>query len=150
MRRLRRIRRFASVVFTDRSKAVLIAAFFCFQFSRFYLIVPLNGFECFEPNFLRGVAAMDDHSHHHEAAAGHAHAQLASQDQPQSQQPGFAFEHCKDTYNGIALTPVQSLGMPVDFTPQFRLLEIVSVISLFQHPAESFSITPYPPPKQLS
>jgi len=145
---LRQMRPYIASLLNRRSKTILIAAFFCFQFSQLYLIVPLSGFECFEPNYLRGVSAMYNLSHHHDASAGHSHAHIASNDQPQ--QLGFAFEHCKDTYDGIALTPAQSLGLPVDFTPQFRLLYTISVTPFFTHPAESLSITPYPPPKQLS
>ena len=88
------------LLFTKRGVAACVLILFCFQFSRFYLIVELDRFVCLEPNHIHTASSLSGHDHHPEGG------DALSEDQ----ESGYSLQHCKDTFNGIALTPVQPLG----------------------------------------
>lgn len=94
---------------------VAVLAFFCFPITRFYLSAQLTSEHCLEL----------EHSHARSSAVHthHSHSELL----PPARGDGFFFQHCKDTYNGIALSPVQPLGVPVlvSFEPPQILLRAI-------------------------
>lgn len=119
---------------------VILAVFFCFQFLRFYLVAPLNAFECFEPNFRHGISALEGHGHHHDEVGAPSH----------SDDEGYAIQHCKDTYNGIGMTPVQPLGLPIAVSQAFSGLALTTAWSEPNQPLENFLPPPFQPPRNLS
>ncbi|MBI4459098.1 MAG: hypothetical protein HY648_03435 [Acidobacteria bacterium] len=119
---------------------VTVAAFFFFQFIRFYLVAPLDVFECLEPNFRQGASASENHGHHHDAVELQSHSEDA----------GYTLQHCKDTYNGIALTPVQPLGLPVAVSQEFLRLALPTAVCEPSQPLENFLPPPFQPPRNLS
>lgn len=96
-------RKLLTPLFAKRTVAACVLVFFCLQFSRFYLIIQLDGFICLEPNHLRTTDSLSAHDHPHDGEEALAH----------SPDDGYSFQHCKDTFDGIALTPVQPLGLSV-------------------------------------
>jgi len=86
--------------FVKRAVAACVLVLFCFQFSRFYLIVELDRFVCLEPNHIHTANSLSAHDHHPQGK------DALSEDQDS----GYSLQHCKDTFNGISLTPVQPLG----------------------------------------
>ncbi|MBI4442236.1 MAG: hypothetical protein HY649_02540 [Acidobacteria bacterium] len=87
---------------SQRLLCLVALAFFCFLTGRFYLSTQLDPEACLE---LGHIAAfpLSDHQHH-----SHSHL-LPSQSE---KDPGFFFQHCKDTYEGILLSPAQPFGVP--------------------------------------
>ena len=84
-----------------RILAWLVLAVFCFQLSRFYLVIPLDAFVC-EAAESAHDHALPTQDHHHE------HDSLAP-----AGDDGYYFQHCKDTLNGMCLVPLQLLGLTV-------------------------------------
>ena len=126
---------------TRKVITVTVAAFFFFHLSRFYLAAPLDVFECFEPNFRhQGVSALENHGHHHDEVG------IASP----SDDAGYAFQHCKDTYDGIGLTPVQPLGLPVAVSQESLELALTVALREPSQPLENFLPPPFQPPRNLS
>ena len=72
-----------------------LVVMFCFQFGRFYLTVELGQFQC-----------LDTADIHVATSAHHTHAGNVTAAPPD----GYSIEHCKDTLDGIPLTPVQPFG----------------------------------------
>ena len=124
------------------NKAITIAvvAFFCFHLIRFYLVAPLDVFACFEPNFRQGISALENHGHHHDDVGFHSH----------SEDEGYTLQHCKDTYNGIGLTPVQPLGLPIAVSQEFLELALTAFLFEPSQPLENFLPPPFQPPRNLS
>ena len=87
-----------------RIVATVVAVLFCFQMARFYITISLELVQCYEPlhTHSAGVPHSHDDHHHGEDAAPHSH------------DAGFFFQHCKDTYEGAALVPMQPFGVPVE------------------------------------
>lgn len=96
----------------SRSKQALILAtvvFFCLPLGRFYLLLESDPIQCLE----------QEHSHVALASGGHHHGPTLTHS-PAEKDSGFFFQHCKDTYDGMGLTPAQPLGVPVSFPYHFR------------------------------
>ena len=87
----------------QRFLCLVALAFFCFPIGRFYLSTQLDPEACLELGHIHAYP-LADHQHHL-----HSHL-LPSQSE---KDPGFFFQHCKDTYDGIALSPGQPLGVPL-------------------------------------
>ena len=86
--------------------ALGILAFFCFPISRFYLSAQLDPEQCWEIGHSHAASSqLHDHSEHDH----HSHAESL----PADQDGEYFFQHCKDTYEGIALSPAQPLAVPV-------------------------------------
>lgn len=141
-RRLQRLlRRALRRCLARKAITVTVAAFFFFQFIRFYLVAPLDVFACFEPNFRhQGISAVSDHVHDHADVGFHSH----------SKDEGYALQHCKDTYNGIGLTPVQPLGLPVAVPQEFLGLALTAALPEPSQPLENFLPPPFQPPRHLN
>ena len=108
---------------------------FGFSISRFYVAVAV---ECLE----------HPQTHEANASSDHSHAHLG---QPRSQEndSGFYFQHCKDSYDGVGLSPVQPLGVPI---PVFSVPPAATQTTLepqgFRLP-ESFPLPFFHPPRHL-
>ncbi|MBI3895074.1 MAG: hypothetical protein HY313_04005 [Acidobacteria bacterium] len=124
-----------------KATAIVMVAFFSFQFIRFYLVAPLDAFECFEPNFRHGISASENHGHHHDELGIVPHS---------NDDESYTLQHCKDTYNGIGLTPVQPLGLPIAVSPEFRGLALTLAVYEPSQPLENILLPPFQPPRHLS
>ena len=80
----------------SRYLSVMIALVLAVQLSRFFIAVPAAIVICWDQD----IQSHGRHTHEHELAA------------PSDAATGFSFDHCKDTYAGIDLTPAQPLGSP--------------------------------------
>ena len=134
--RVKTCRKIAHAIFETRVVAACVAVLFCFQFSRFYLVIPLDQFLCLEANHTHGVASQSGHDHH-----------LSSESLPHShgsKDTGYYFQHCKDSFEGMALTPVQPLGMP----PAASIQEPEITVAFQQPEGRQFFENLLPPPSQ--
>ena len=136
----RLLRRAARRYVARKAITVTVVVFFCFQFVRFYLVAPLDFLACFGPNFRPGVSAVSDHVHDHANVGVHSH----------SKDEGYTLQHCKDTYEGIGLTPGQPLGLPV--TVSWESLGPSLTASLCEpcQPLDHFLPPPFQPPRHQS
>ena len=82
---------------------LIALAFFCLPTGRFYLSTQLDPEACLELGHITAFP-LADHQHH-----SHSHL-LPSQSEKDA---GYFFQHCKDTYEGILLSPAQPFGIPV-------------------------------------
>ena len=91
--------------------ACLILGLLCFQLSRVYLVVPADAFICAAPEHDHGGATLshDDHDHGDEAVE----ALYANQHDGRNY-----ITHCKDTIDGLGLTPAQPYNTPAAEAPQ--------------------------------
>ena len=117
-----------------RSVALAVIVFFCFQSSRFYLSAQMTPVPC---------------PHHHPApvmgAGIHSH-HMAAAPSP-TQEGSFYFQCCKETYNGIGLTPAQPLGLPVHLAriqPEATRAVLLPERSFL---VENFLPPPFQPPR---
>ena len=85
-----------------RGVCFCVLVLFCFQFSRFYLTVEGGQFLCLDAD----VPDFSAPHHHHEGELSAAH----------HSDGGYSIEHCKDTLDGIPLTPVQPFGTAAAMT----------------------------------
>ncbi len=124
----------------SRAIALAVSVLFCFQLSRFYLVIQLDRFVCF------------DLSHNHEPgvpAAPHDHPD-GEEAVPHSHDEGDHFQHCKDAFDGIGLTPVQPLGVPVAVSTQRPETAWVASLPVNPRPVETNLSPPFPPPRYLA
>ncbi|MBI4463758.1 MAG: hypothetical protein HY647_03540 [Acidobacteria bacterium] len=117
----------------------MVVSLFSFQLSRFYLLVELDNFICLEANHTH-TAGSPAHNHHHDDAAA----------APHSHDEDFKFQHCKDTFGGIALTPVQPLGTPERVSLQLPLGSRATLSVPQYPPIENDLAPPFQPPRVLS
>ena len=121
--------------------AVFAALIISLQLSRFYIAAQMDPLLCpWDPP--SHAQANRDQTHPH-----HGDASLAI---PAGHDGGYTLEHCKDTFYGVYLAPVQTLGLPL----------ATAIIALTTHRAASvpvvFSMTerylpePFPPPRVAS
>ena len=120
----------------NRLLAFAVVVFFVFQLSRFYLIITLDPSVCFERNH-QHASSSDVHSHHQE----HAGEILPTQD------GGFFFQHCKDTYDGMNLTPAQPFGLPSVAAYEEPATTWVAPMQEPISPVETFLSPPFQPPR---
>ena len=92
----------SSTGLAERCTAVVVVVLFVFQITRSYLVVQPDDTVCTQRVMELNQAATSTTAHHH----SHEGEQLVSQ----PHDDGFYFRHCKDTFEGIFLTPVQPLG----------------------------------------
>ena len=123
-----------------RAIALVVVVLFCFQLSRFYLIIQLDPVECFDPN----------HTHHTTSTGAHDHHHDGEETLPHSHDDGFFFQHCKDTFDGAGLTPVQPLGVPVAVSDRQPETTWASSMPESRRPHENFLPLPFQPPRNLS
>ena len=137
----------ASPVF-QRTIALVVMVLFSFQISRFYLTDELNPLECLVPN--HSHEATSAHSRGSTSAHSRQHQQQHHQESesvPESEDSGHYFQHCKNLFADLALTPSQFLRISV--TVVHLPLAQVSVTSLPEdiRPAENFLLPPFHPPR---
>lgn len=120
-----------------RSLTLAMVVLFSFQLSRFYLIVYLDPSICWEPNHQHSssLAETRDHSHEDAGALPHSH------------DDGFFFQHCKDSYDGIGLTPAQPLGLPVTVSQGLPETVWATILPDIIPRAERFLPPPFQPPR---
>ena len=121
-----------------RVTAACVLVLFGIQFSRYFLVIPLDQFLCLEA--MSASPAGPPVSYHH-------HSDEVSQGAAQSNDNGYSIEHCKDTLMGMALTPVQPFGVPEAATALGTqtawTLQPPSPLNVF----EQFPVTPFQPPR---
>jgi hypothetical protein len=120
---------------TIRVIAAVAAFFFCFQTSRFFIVASVNSAAC----------PMDFHDTS-SATAGHHQDEKALSLSP-DQETGSHFQHCKDTANGLALTPVQPLPMPTMVSEQVPVAVWTNIFAESQRAAGLELPPPFQPPR---
>lgn len=124
-----------------RRTALVALLFFVLQFTRFYLVVQLDETICAHRVAELNQAAASTTAHHH----SHEAEQLV----PHEHDNGFYFQHCKETFEGISLTPVQPLGAPMAVSLQ-RLEWSWQPLVKENFPApERYLPSPFHPPRKL-
>jgi hypothetical protein len=122
-----------------RTIAMMVVLFFGLQSGRFFLTATLGPLFCPE-DFRQGAALATNHHADHEAAE---HARHSAGD------AGYYFEHCKDTYPGMALTPAQPMPVPSQ-APQVELpSSYAAVIPVTLYVADR-AVAPILPPPRFS
>ncbi len=113
---------------------------FCSQFSHFYTTIELENFLCYEATHQHAPGSGHPHDHDHDSPAD------GSQGNQDSDDGGFAVRHCKDTFGGIAMSPIQPFGStvviayslpepePVYFSPAPRPAPLADLHPPFQPP----------------
>lgn len=120
----------------NRLLALAVVVLFVFQLSRFYVTISLDPSVCFELNHQHALPS-DAHHHHQE----HAGEILPAQD------GGFFFQHCKDTYDGMNLTPAQPFGLPSVAAYEEPATTEVATMQEPISPVETFLSPPFQPPR---
>ena len=119
--------------------ALATVAVFCLQLSRFYLLIELDRFICLEANHTHEVGSVrHDHPHAEDGLLPHDH------------DDGFFFQHCKDSFGEIALTPVQPLGVPVTVSHPQPEPAWTDFLKESRSPLENFLPPPFQPPRSSS
>ncbi len=145
-----------------RAVALVVVILFSFQLSRFYLTAELNPLECLEHDHSHDTTSAHSHdatsahlqAHSHEAASEHSHPHQQqrhheSESMPESEDNGHYFQHCKDTFAAMGLTPVQPLGMAVAVVRQPQTQVSVAALTEDIRPTENFLLPPFHPPRHL-
>ena len=124
----------------NRLIALAVVTLFTLQLSRFYFTIQLDQFICYDANHTHQTGSPNAHGHQHEGEEA----------LPHSHDDGFFFQHCKDTFDGIGLTPVQPLGVPLAVSCQPPMA--VGTIAAREKPQllEHFLPPPFQPPRSLS
>jgi hypothetical protein len=78
---------------------------FCSQSFRFYTTIELEHFLCYEDDQQHRSGVSHSHNHNHASPA---------EGSGNSDDGGFAIRHCKDTFGGIVMAPLQPLGETVE------------------------------------
>ena len=125
--------------FRHRAIALMVVSLFTFQLSRYYLIIELDKFICLDATHAHGVGS-GAAGHHHDDAGAVAH----------SHDDGYVIQHCKDTFDGITLTPVQPLGVPVTASYPLSLAIRAVPASQQSQAVENDLAPPFQPPRNLS
>ena len=122
-----------------RAVAAVLLFFLSFQASRFYLAMQLDFEECLHSELTHSHTLSDDHHHHPAQPEAGSHGQSS----------GPVFDHCKDPFAGMGLTPLPVLAplvllsfLPAEITALGFSLEDTS------RPQEYWS-TLFHPPRQL-
>ena len=123
-----------------RMLALTVMALFSLQLSRFFFIIQLDPVLCYDANHSHEADSPDGHEHHHEGEQALDH----------TQDDGFFFQHCKDTFDGIGLTPVQPLGVPVAVAYLPPTAVATDGASENPQPLDQFLPPPFQPPRSLS
>ena len=127
-----------------RSLTLAMVVLFSFQLSRFYLIAHLDPLICSEPNHQHSSSLAATHEH---PTAVHKHSHEDAGSLPHSHDEGFFFQHCKDSYDGIGLTPAQPLGLPVTASPGLPETVWTMILPDILPRAERFLPPPFQPPR---
>lgn len=122
-----------------RAIGLVVVSLFSFQLSRFYLVIELDKFICLEATHTHGIG-LGASTHHHDHEAGLSNPE----------EKGFFFQHCKDTFGGIALTPVQPLDVPVIASYPLPLQSGAALAGPGCPAGENDLAPPFQPPKVLS
>ena len=128
-----------------RATAFVALCLFCFQVVRFYVVIPLDAYTCGSLDYTYGDARS---THHHDFETNqpdHDHDQALPQDDDDRQY----FQHCKDTLNGLALSPVQPFGLPVLVTQQGPQCSWANLATNPHKAIENYLPPPFQPPRQL-
>jgi hypothetical protein len=124
---------------SKRSVAFIALVVFSVQLVRFYVVVPRDAFTCSELG------------HHHAAgefaeALEHAGGAFLP--------PGGAnqnyFQHCKETLDGLCLTPAQPLGMPVFATHRIESPIWLALPNRIALPVDNALPPPFQPPRNFA
>jgi hypothetical protein len=118
-----------------RVVAAVVTFFFAFQLSRFFIVASVAPGLCPADS---DASLLASGGHHHDENAVSL---------PKNHDPGYYFQHCKDTVDGLALTPVQPLGLPgatIHFVPDTNWSAAPSAaVSATEH----FLPAPFQPPR---
>lgn len=121
---------------TRRLLTAVVLVVFGLQFARFYLGTPAGRHLCPEQS-LGDVADMH---------AGHNH-HAVQEIPPQNPEGGPYFQHCKEYFHGLGLTPVQPLAEPVVLSyARTQAVSIVLLPTLLPFPQSDLA-TPFHPPR---
>lgn len=125
--------------------AFVLLGLFCFQLSRVYLVVPADAYMCSFPSPSHESETVSGDHHHHDEAASSAPFLLANEDDGRSY-----FQHCKDTLDGLGLTPAQPFGLAAVMQPQPP--QPTNYIASIHTPAvlDNFLPPPFQPPRLFS
>ena len=124
---------------TRRLLTAFVLFFFGFQFSRFYLSVPLDPLLCPTP-LASDVAPLH---------GGHSHAAL-QQNAPRGTEGGPAFQHCKDYVDGMGLTPVQPMPVPVGISFPWKPPGAIVLLPHILPAPQNDLNPPFHPPRHLT
>ena len=119
-----------------RAVAVAALAFFCFPLSRFFLAVELKSIHCLDRDHPHAAASDSEHDH--------------SQPLPslsKSHDSGYFFQHCKDAYDGMGLTPVQPLRVSLTASYEQPEASLEPLASELQRLPEAYPPLPFHPPR---
>ena len=138
-----------------RSVAFVVLVLFAVQLSRFFLIVPLLQV-CFDLGHDHAAtnqtdSVTEDSVHTHDAATGHVHdhdhlAENSDETLP-AKDARFYLQHCKDTYAGMSLAPVQPLGLPSFVAYEPPVGSGNATIQESRAVVEAFLSPPFQPPR---
>lgn len=123
--------------------ACLLLGLLCFQLSRVYLVVPADAFVCAAPDRDHGGATLshDDHDRGDEALE----ALLADEHDDRNY-----VTHCKDTLDGLGLTPAQPYNTPAAEAPQPLIETAVVLPGDTLSPLDTYLPPAFQPPRNLS
>jgi hypothetical protein len=133
-------RRFRRRFLPDRALSAAVVLLLTFQMSRFFLVISLENFVCYPLNHSEDISLAGHHHHDHD---GEAEAL------PHGDDGGNYFQHCKDTFDGIGLTPVQPLGLSVPVSDQPPELIGAHLLPESRGPLETDLPPPFQPPRNL-
>jgi hypothetical protein len=122
-----------------RLLTAFVLFFLGFQFSRFYLSVPLDSHICPLP---AGSEMMPTHE-------GPSHSVLQHH-APSGTESGPAFQHCKDYVDGMGLTLAQPMPVPAETSfPWEQPVSYISLSSPLPAPQKDLA-SPFHPPRHRS
>ena len=126
-----------------RAVACLILGLLTFQLSRVYLVVPADAYLCTAPEHDHGSAALahEDHDHGDEALE----ALVGDADDGRNY-----ITHCKDTIDGLGLTPAQPYQTPSASAPHLLVESVVILPGETTFPEDNVVPPPFQPPRTLS
>ena len=119
-----------------RAVAVAALAFFCFPHSRFFLAVELKSIRCLDTDHPHTAASESEHGHSH-----------TLQSFSKSHDSGYFFQHCKDAYDGMGLTPVQPLRVSLTASYEQPEASLSPLAWELHRPPEAYPPLPFHPPR---
>ena len=134
---------------SPRAKHVIAwvtAVFFCLPLLRFYSMIELDPAYCWEHVHSQDAVLHSGEEHSHSGEVHSHSAEVASPDDDS----GFYFRHCKDSYDRMGLTPVQTLGAPVTVSCRQPDTSLRSLPLEVLRPLQADIPTPFHPPRQRS
>ena len=135
----KRIHSICSPSGSKRTVAFFALVVFSVQLVRFYVVFPRDAFICSE--------AGHQHDHAGELANGLDHG--GEEFLPRGDLDQTYFQHCKETLDGLCLTPAQPLGMPVFVAHRIEPLIWLSLPNQIALPIDNALPPPFQPPRNF-